>query len=81
MDEWPAPDGRSEAATIVAGGDSVVIAGGERIGVLDAADGTLRWTASVAELGKSRGYALPGAVQHVDGRRRARLPVNRRTLT
>ena len=54
-----------------AGGDAVVIAGGERIGVLDETDGRLRWTRSVVELGKSRGYALPGAVQHLtvaDGR-------------
>ena len=53
------------AATIAAGGDAVVVAGGEQIAVLDADDGTLRWTASVAELGKSRGYALPGAVQQI----------------
>lgn len=53
------------AATIGASTDAVVVAGGERIGVLDAADGMLRWTQSVVVLGKSRGYALPGAVQHV----------------
>ena len=55
----------TEAATIAAGGDAVVVAGGESIAALNAVDGTLRWDASVAELGKSRGYALPGAVQHV----------------
>jgi outer membrane protein assembly factor BamB len=55
----------AEVATIAAEGGAVVVAGGERIAALDAADGTLRWTASVAELGKSRGYALPGAVQQV----------------
>jgi outer membrane protein assembly factor BamB len=55
----------ADAATIAAEGDAVVVAGGERIAALDADDGNLRWTASVAELGKSRGYALPGAVQHV----------------
>jgi hypothetical protein len=52
-------------AAIGASADGVVVAGGERIGVLDAADGRLRWTQSVVVLGKSRGYALPGAVQHV----------------
>jgi outer membrane protein assembly factor BamB len=52
-------------AAIGASADEVVVAGGERIGVLDAADGLLRWTQSVVSLGKSRGYALPGAVQHV----------------
>jgi outer membrane protein assembly factor BamB len=55
----------AEVATIAAEGDAVVVAGGESIAALDAVDGSLRWTASVAELGKSRGYALPGAVQHV----------------
>ena len=44
---------------------SVVVAGGERIGVLDADDGDCCWTQSVVTLGKSRGYALPGAVQQV----------------
>ena len=50
---------------IGASGDAVVIAGGERIGALDANDGELRWTQSVASLGKSRGYALPGSVQEI----------------
>ena len=45
--------------------DSVVVAGGERMGVLDADDGDLRWTQSVVSLGRSRSYALPGAVQQV----------------
>jgi outer membrane protein assembly factor BamB len=53
------------AATIGAGGNAVVVAGGERIAVLDADDGDLRWSESVASLAKSRGYALPGAVQQV----------------
>jgi outer membrane protein assembly factor BamB len=52
-------------AAIGANDDVVVVAGGERVGVLDADDGALRWTESVVTLGKSRGYALPGAVQHV----------------
>ena len=43
----------------------MVVAGGERIGALDADDGELRWTQSVVSLGKSRSYALPGAVQQV----------------
>ncbi len=51
--------------TIDADSDAVVVAGGERIAALDAHDGSQRWTASVASLGKSRGYALPGSVQHV----------------
>jgi outer membrane protein assembly factor BamB len=59
------PTVASDAATIEAGGDTVVVAGGERIAALNAVDGTIRWHASVAELGKSRGYALPGAVQQV----------------
>jgi outer membrane protein assembly factor BamB len=46
-------------------GDVVVVAGGEKIGVLDAGNGDLRWTESVVTLGKSRGYALPGAVQQL----------------
>jgi outer membrane protein assembly factor BamB len=44
---------------------AVVVAGGERIGALDAEDGDLLWSQSVASLGKSRGYALPGVVQDV----------------
>lgn len=50
---------------IGANDDVVVVAGGEGIGVLDADDGTLCWTESVVTLGKSRGYARPGSVQHV----------------
>jgi PQQ-like domain len=50
---------------IDADGNTVVVAGGERIAALDADDGELRWTQSVVALGKSRGYALPGAVQDV----------------
>ena len=55
----------AEAETIDASADAVVVAGGERVAALDAGNGLLRWSASVASLGKSRGYALPGAVQHV----------------
>jgi outer membrane protein assembly factor BamB len=55
----------SGAPALGANGDAVVIAGGEKIGVLDAGDGDLRWTQNVVRLGKSRGYALPGAVQQV----------------
>jgi outer membrane protein assembly factor BamB len=61
----PEPVVSTGTVAIGASGDAVVVAGGERIGVLDPADGLLRWTQSVVALGKSRGYALPGAVQHV----------------
>jgi len=50
---------------IGANGDSVVVAGGERIAALAAGTGQLRWSASIASLGRSRGYVLPGAVQQV----------------
>ena len=50
---------------IAASSDAVVVAGGERVAVLDADSGRVRWTQSVVTLGKSRGYALPGAVQQV----------------
>jgi len=53
------------AAAVATNGGSVVVAGGERIGVLDARDGRLRWSQSVVDLGKSRGYVLPGSVQQV----------------
>jgi outer membrane protein assembly factor BamB len=52
-------------AAIAANDEYVVVAGGERIAVLDARNGDQQWTESVVTLGKSRGYALPGAVQHV----------------
>jgi outer membrane protein assembly factor BamB len=52
-------------ARIAANDDTVVVAGGELVAALDAEDGELSWTESVVTLGKSRGYALPGAVQHV----------------
>lgn len=48
-----------------AGGDAVVVAGGERVAALAADTGELRWSESIASLGKSRGYVLPGSVQHV----------------
>jgi hypothetical protein len=48
-----------------ASGDVVVIAGGEEVGAVDAGTGALRWRASVANLARSRGYALPGSVQQV----------------
>jgi outer membrane protein assembly factor BamB len=51
--------------SMVADGDAIVIAGGEQIGVIEAADGRLRWRVSVADLGKSRGYTLPGSAQRV----------------
>ena len=41
------------AATLGAGSDAVVIAGGERIAALEAGDGRLRWSASIASLGGS----------------------------
>ncbi len=52
-------------ADIAANDDVVVVAGGVEVAALDAADGDQRWTESVVTLGKSRGYALPGAVQEV----------------
>ena len=52
-------------ADIAANDGVVVVAGGEHIAALDA-DGQQLWTASVVALGKSRGYALPGAVQRVE---------------
>ncbi len=55
-------DGRAD---IAANDDVVVVAGGVEVAALDADDGEQRWTANVVELGKSRGYALPGAVQEV----------------
>jgi hypothetical protein len=53
------------SADIAANDDVVVVAGGEHIAVIDA-DGHQRWTESVVTLGKSRGYALPGADQQVE---------------
>jgi PQQ-like domain len=50
---------------IAANDDTVVVAGGEWIGALAADDGHLSWTENVVSLGKSRSYALPGAVQQV----------------
>jgi outer membrane protein assembly factor BamB len=52
--------------TIAASGDVVVVAGGEQIAALNAADGHRRWSENVVKLGKSRGYALPGAVQEME---------------
>jgi outer membrane protein assembly factor BamB len=52
-------------ADIAASNDFVVVAGGERLAVLEAATGDEEWTKSVVSLGKSRGYALPGALQSV----------------
>ncbi len=43
----------------------VAVAGGGRIGTFSARDGGELWTVSVVSLGKSRQYALPGAVQRV----------------
>jgi outer membrane protein assembly factor BamB len=50
---------------IGASGGAVVVAGGERIGVLDADDGRMVWTQSVVSLGRSRGYATRGAVHRI----------------
>lgn len=50
---------------IDASGGAVVIAGGERIAALSADDGHMLWSQSVVSLGKSRGYAQPGAVQQL----------------
>jgi outer membrane protein assembly factor BamB len=52
-------------ADIAANDGVVVVAGGVEVAGLDADTGRQLWTASVVELGKSRGYALPGAVQAV----------------
>jgi hypothetical protein len=48
-----------------ANADVVVVAGGERLLVFPLAPGVDPWTVSVVTLGKSRRYALPGAVQQV----------------
>ena len=56
---------RGGEPAIDANDEAVVVAGGERIAALDADDGELSWTQSVASLGKSRGYALPGSVQEI----------------
>ena len=56
---------QSNAPAIGANGDVVVVAGGERIGAFDADDHELQWSENVVTLGKSRGYALPGAVQQI----------------
>jgi outer membrane protein assembly factor BamB len=53
------------APSMVANSDSVVIAGGEEIGVIEAVDGTMRWRLPVANLAKSRGYTLPGSARQV----------------
>jgi outer membrane protein assembly factor BamB len=45
--------------------DAVVVAGGERVAELAAGNGQIRWSSSIASLGKSRGYVLPGSVQQV----------------
>jgi outer membrane protein assembly factor BamB len=45
--------------------ETVVVAGGEQIAALDADDGQRQWSENVVKLGKSRGYALPGAVQQM----------------
>ena len=49
---------------IDANDEVVVVAGGKRIAALDAG-GRLLWTQGVASLGKSRSYALPGAIHQV----------------
>lgn len=61
----PAMTVQSGVAALGANDDFIVVAGGERIGVLDAADGRLAWSRSVVDLGKSRSFALGGAVQQV----------------
>jgi outer membrane protein assembly factor BamB len=50
---------------IHANGDAVVVAGGERIAALAAGTGQIWWSESIASLGRSRGYVLPGSVQQV----------------
>ena len=52
-------------ASIDANDHTVVVAGGELVAALNASNGRFRWTESVVTLGKSRGYALPGAAQYV----------------
>lgn len=56
---------QSEVAALGADERFIVVAGGERIGVLDAGDGHLLWSRSVVDLGKSRSFAMVGAVQQV----------------
>jgi hypothetical protein len=55
----------TDRPTIGANGDFVVVAGGEQIAALRAEDGQREWSENVVKLGKSRGYALPGAVQEL----------------
>jgi outer membrane protein assembly factor BamB len=55
----------SGTPAIGASGDAVVVAGGERVAALSAGNGQVRWSSSIASLGKSRGYVLPGSVQQV----------------
>ena len=55
----------SGTPAIGASGDAVVVAGGERVAMLAAESGQIEWTESIASLGKSRGYVLPGSVQQV----------------
>jgi outer membrane protein assembly factor BamB len=55
----------SDRPTIGANREHVVVAGGEQIAGLDAANGKREWSQNVVTLGKSRGYALPDAVQEI----------------
>jgi outer membrane protein assembly factor BamB len=55
----------SGTPAIGASRDAVVVAGGERVAALAAGNGQIRWSSSIAPLGKSRGYVLPGSVQQV----------------
>ena len=55
----------ADEPTIDVNAAMVAIAGGRRIGTFSAQDGRVRWTVSVVSLGKSRQYALPGAVQRI----------------
>jgi hypothetical protein len=50
---------------LAADGEVVVVAGGEELAVLDSDTGAITWRESVVSLAKSRGYALPGAIQHI----------------
>ena len=55
----------ADEPTIDANAAVVAVAGGGRIGMFSAQDGLEHWTVSVVSLGKSRRYALPGAVQQI----------------
>jgi PQQ-like domain len=55
----------SDAPSLAANADSVIVAGGESVTALEGSNGRQRWIESVVALGKSRGYALPESVHEI----------------